>query len=270
MDTRLNEPSYKLHYKRGGITNLKAIFGTWCKPTVYTPRRIAPAGINSGISRRHKDADPRWQVNIAIIPVYGRGRAWKLLMRPSGARHPCQHLALNPPCPRKFKRRAFDIVFPRDDPWSCRERACLSDLRNFAHWIAIVSISLRIVSSGTNREEIIIMKRDRIDSRREWDEREREVNESMAWKTWLYLATPWKRRITLRRRVPLCLETTRPAYSWEYLLLRGLRGNDRWHAVIVGSLLLHADSWNEGFDRYYIDFIRTTSNDGWIGDLVDI
>lgn len=104
MDTRLNEPSYKLHYKRGGITNLKAIFGTWCKPTVYTPRRIAPAGINSGISRRHKDADPRWQVNIAIIPVYGRGRAWKLLMRPSGARHPCQRLALNPPCLRKFKR----------------------------------------------------------------------------------------------------------------------------------------------------------------------
>lgn len=78
------------------------------------------------------------------------------------------------PPPRKFKRRAFDIVFPRDDPWSCRERACLSDLRNFAHWIAIVSISLRIVSSGTNREEIMIMKRDRIDSRREWDERERE------------------------------------------------------------------------------------------------
>lgn len=101
MDTRLNEPSYKLHYKRGGITNLKAIFGTWCKPTVYTPRRIAPAGINSGISRRHKDADPRWQVNIAIIPVYGRVKIidaaeWRAPSLPA----PC----IESPLPRKFKR----------------------------------------------------------------------------------------------------------------------------------------------------------------------
>ena len=128
---------------------------------------------------------------------------------------------------------------------------------------------------GTNREEI--MKR--TDSRRESDEkgrkevhetRDRKANESMAWKTWLYLAAPWKRRITLRGRVPLCLETTRPAYSWEYLLLRA-----GYEVTIAGT----PSSWNRFYCRLVKRGIRPVlrrfySNDverrGWIGDLVDI
>ena len=128
---------------------------------------------------------------------------------------------------------------------------------------------------GTNREEI--MKR--TDSRRESDEkgrkevhetRDRKANESMAWKTWLYLVAPWKRRITLRGRVPLCLETTRPAYSWEYLLLRA-----GYEVTIAGT----PSSWNRFYCRLVKRGIRPVlrrfySNDverrGWIGDLVDI
>lgn len=144
--------------------------------------------------------------------------------------------------------------------------------------IAIVSIPRRSFRAR-NESRRNNDNEEETDSRRESDEkgrkevhetRDRKANESMAWKTWLYLAAPWKRRITLRGRVPLCLETTRPAYSWEYLLLRA-----GYEVTIAGT----PSSWNRFYCRLVKRGIRPVlrrfySNDverrGWIGDLVDI